>query len=185
MTAVSGQTVARRAAMSAFIWTIGGLAVIGLLVGVGSSPILRAARPAAAHPVGESVPTTFGIVAVEHRELIAGIDHSQVGPAHNSADVADDSQTEVSVSATLTNQTSRVVSYSPRQFRLLAGADRRPVPLSHASVVDGTLQPETNVNLALSFVVARDGGRITFEFKDLDGRRIFVDLGSVDRPGAR
>src|SRR5437764_7952061 len=71
VTAVSGQTVARRAAMSAFIWTIGGLAVIGLLVGVGSSPILRAARPAAAHPVGESVPTTFGIVAVEHRELIA------------------------------------------------------------------------------------------------------------------
>lgn len=183
-TAVSAKRINRAMPITFIVWAVACLAGVGAIVSAvtfGSNGSERIV----AHKVGESVPTTFGIVAVEHAELRGGLSAAELGGVtHGVRNLTTDAQAEVQASITLTNQTNDVVKYSPGQFRVLMGPSHVPVPLTGTSLLDGSLQPSANVNGTLSFIVARNDQQVLLEYRDLNGRRIFIDLGKVDQAPA-
>jgi hypothetical protein len=133
--------------------------------------------------VGQSVRTSFGVVAVEHAEKLPGLTGKELGGmTHGVQNFVGSDKLQLQVTATITNQLDRPVAYSPDQFRLVAG--KKMLKPAGSSIAAGTLQPDAAIDARLSFVVPRDGGRLFVQFTD-PGRSqpIRIDLGKVDRTG--
>ena len=131
--------------------------------------------------VGQSVKTSFGVVAVEHAEQLPGLTSKELGGmTHGVQNFVGSDKLQLQVTATITNQLDHPVAYSPDQFRLVAG--KKKLKPAGSSIAAGTLQPDAAIDARLSFVVPRDGGRLLVQFTD-PGRSqpIRIDLGKVDR----
>jgi hypothetical protein len=158
-------------------------ALVGVAVAV--ADLAGGAPRTTVHRVGESVPTSFGIVAVEHAEIDNGLSADALGgQAHGVQGLVTDDKASVQTLVTITNQSGAVVPYSPGQFRLRAGATS--LPATEAMLQPGSLQPQANIDARMNFVVPRAGERLQLEFRDRDGRSILIDLGLADKapPGA-
>ncbi|HZQ27463.1 MAG TPA: hypothetical protein VFA94_07175 [Acidimicrobiales bacterium] len=158
-------------------------ALVGVIVGV--ADMTGGGQHRVVHKVGESVPTSFGIVAVEHAQIDSGLSSDALGgQTHGVQGLVTDDKASVQTLITLTNQSGAVVPYSPGQFRLRAGSAN--FPATAAMLQPGSLQPQANIGARMDFVVPRAGERLQLEFRDRDGRSILVDLGLVDKapPGA-
>lgn len=157
----------------------------GLLAGrllLGSPPPAEVVSPGAASlGVGQSVRTSFGVVAVEHAEKLNGLTSKELGGmTHGVQNFVGSDKLQLQVSATITNQLDHPVAYSPDQFRLLAGGKK--LKAVGSSINAGTLQPDAAIDARLSFVAPRDGGRLLVQFTDPDrSQPIRIDLGTVDR----
>jgi hypothetical protein len=157
----------------------------GLLAGrllTGSPPPAEVVEPGPAPlGVGQSVRTSFGVVAVEHAEKLNGLTSKELGGmTHGVQNFVGSDKLQLQVTATITNQLGHPVAYSPDQFRLVAG--RKKLKAAGSSIGAGTLQPDAAIDARLSFVAPRDGGRLLVQFTD-PGRSqpILIDLGKVDR----
>jgi hypothetical protein len=157
----------------------------GLLAGrllLGSPPPVDLVEPGPAPlGVGQSVKTSFGVVAVEHAEKLNGLTSKELGGmTHGVQSFVGSDKLQLQVTATITNQLDHPVAYSPGQFRLVAG--KKKLKAAGSSITAGTLQPDAAIDARLSFVAPRDGGRLLVQFTD-PGRSqpILIDLGKVDR----
>jgi hypothetical protein len=139
--------------------------------------------------LAEDIPTSFGAVAVEHAEKIAGLGAKQLaGATHGIQNLVPPDKIQVQASATLTNLTLGPVRYAPEQFSLLVGKGskpdpgQRPIPVQTASIRPGTLQPDAAIDARLSFVAPRSGERLWIAFDD-PGRSepVLIDLGRTQR----
>jgi hypothetical protein len=136
-------------------------------------------------PFGTSqdIPTSFGVVAVEHAEKINGTTAKQVGGnTHGISGFVAPNKVQIEASVTLTNLLAKPVAYDPRQFRLLVGEKRKPVTEVKSNLTPGTLQPDAAVDGRLSFVAPRTGAKLWIEFTD-PGRKkpILIDLGRTGK----
>src|SRR4051812_4241911 len=175
-------------ALGAFIAMVAAATITGIVLAVSlltGTPASHGAAHAATGTFGvaEDVPTSFGFVAVEHAETIKGLSAKQLGGAiHGIGSFVARDRALVKASATLRNGVRGTLDYSIGQFRLRAtGKDGqvRRYPVSHATVGDGTLQPDAALDLGLAFVVPRSGASLALEFTD-PGRSkpVVIDLGS-------
>lgn len=128
------------------------------------------AAPAGPFHVAQDIPTSFGFVAVEHAETLKGLTPRELGGStHGIGSFVGRDKALVQAAVTITNTAEQPLAYSPRQFRVVSrspkGAVER-IPLAHASVRDGELQPDAAIDARLSFVVPRDGSRLEVEFAD-------------------
>lgn len=149
--------------------TIGGIVFSARLV-AGSDAEAAANSATGPFRVAEDVPTSFGFVAVEHAEILKGLTPRELGGAtHGIGGFVGRDKALVQASVTITNTGTEPLAYSPGQFRVVTrsrkGAVKR-IPLAHASVRDGELQPDAAIDARLSFVVPRDGSRLEVEFLD-------------------
>lgn len=164
------------------------LAVAGAVI---ASNIISTGVPAAPAPklpagpfgTGQDIPTSFGVVAVEHAEKINGTTSKQLGGnAHGISGLVAPNKVQVQASVTLTNLLDKPVAYDPRQFRLLVGADRKPVSSVKSNLLPGTLQPDASIDGRLIFVAPRSGSKLWVEFTD-PGRAkpLLIDLGRTGK----
>ncbi len=120
--------------------------------------------------VAEDAPTSFGFVAVEHAETLKGLTPRELGGAtHGIGGFVGRDKALVQAAVTITNTGDEPLAYSPGQFRVATRSRRgavKRIPLAHASVRDGELQPDAALDARLSFVVPRDGSRLEIEFLD-------------------
>jgi hypothetical protein len=167
------------------------LAVAGALI---ASNMIATGAPAAPAPkllpgpfgTAQDIPTSFGVVAVEHAEKINGTTAKDLGGnTHGIAGFVPPNKVQVEASVTLTNLLDKPVAYDPRQFRLLVGANRKPVTSVKSDMQPGTLQPDAAIDGRLKFVAPRSGSKLWIEFTD-PGRAkpVLIDLGRTGKTPA-
>ena len=177
----------RRGSSSLALWTIvasvSALALVGAGLSLGSLGARH--RPAATFIVGQDVPTSFGVMAVEGVRAV-GADDVRHAAQHgaDTPNLAD----QVQVSVTITNLTDKVVAYSPDQFRLVHSGNPSAAPDSATTLRAGTLQPSAHIDGQMSFATPGTGD-LELTFRDPGGSRpSVVDLGSPEvqtTPGAQ
>ncbi len=156
--------------------------------------MIAAGEPAAPGPkllpgpfgTAQDIPTSFGVVAVEHAEKINGTTSKSLGGnTHGIAGFVAPNKVQVQTSITLTNLLDKPVAYDPRQFRLLVGSDRKPVRSVKTNILPGTLQPDASIDGRLIFVAPRTGSKLWIEFAD-PGRAkpVLIDLGRTGKTPA-
>jgi hypothetical protein len=190
---LSGRPRGRRprawnAVVAALLLATFALAVAGAVI---SASIIATGAPAAPKPkllpgpfgTAQDIPTTFGVVAVEHAEKINGTTAKQLGGStHGIAGRVAPNKVQVQASITLTNLLDEPVAYDPRQFRLLVGKNRKPATTVKSNLRPGTLQPDASIDGRLSFVAPRTGSQLWIEFTDpRRAKPILIDLGRTGK----
>jgi hypothetical protein len=176
------------AAVVAVLVVTAAMAAAGALIAVN---MIAAGAPTAPAPkllpgpfgTAQDVPTSFGVVAVEHAEKINGTTAKALGGnTHGISGFVPPNKVQVQASITLTNLLDKPVAYDPRQFRLLVGAERKPVKSVKTNLVPGTLQPDASIDGRLIFVAPRTGSKLWIEFDD-PGRAkpVLIDLGRTGK----
>jgi hypothetical protein len=167
------------------------LAATGAII---ASNIIATGAPAAPAPkllpgpfgTAQDIPTSFGVVAVEHAEKINGTTAKDLGGnTHGIGGFVPPNKVQVQASITLTNLLDTPVAYDPRQFRLLVGAERKPLKTVKSNMRPGTLQPDASIDGRLIFVAPRTGSKLWIEFAD-PGRAkpLLIDLGRTGKTPA-
>jgi hypothetical protein len=176
---------------------VGGMLALGMVrTGRDAAALQRDSSLALRGPaaIGQDLPTSFGVVAVESMTKSAGpTAKALAGVTHGIQNLVPPNKIQIDATVTLTNTTGRAVRYTPAQFSLYAtrgdkpGSDARPIHLSRASVPPGTLQPQASVDATLTYIAPRNGSKLWISFHDA-GRSspALFDLGRIDRtpPGA-
>src|SRR4051812_32565829 len=97
----------RRSFVFAFVMAcLAGIALSFLMLR-GDNPLVSSpTSPASAgHLIGEDVPTSFGVIAVEHATAISGLNDQQVTGAHGVPGLVEAGSIDVQVAAVITNLT--------------------------------------------------------------------------------
>jgi hypothetical protein len=131
------------------------------------------------HAIGEDVPTSFGVVAVEHATAISGLNDSQITGAHGVPGLVEAGSIDVQVAAVLTNLSSKVLTYQPTQFELIdkTGA---AVQVSRAAELPGELQPFAAIDVLIDFVTTADARPFKVRFIDpATNVPVLIGLGNV------
>jgi hypothetical protein len=142
--------------------------------------------------VGQDVPTSFGVVAVENVTRSTGpTARALAGVTHGIQSLVAPNRIQVSASVTITNLRPTVLPFTPAQFQLYAtrrgrpGASDRPIRIARSSVAAGTLQPDASIDATITFVAPRNGSRLWMSFRDRDAATpVLIDLGRTDRTPA-
>jgi hypothetical protein len=183
----AGPAGTRRLA-AALLVAVSALAFAGAVLGAGvisRGDGAQAPPPLPHGPFGtaQDIPASFGVVAVEHVEKVKGITAKSVsGQTHGISGFVPAGKVQIQASVTLTNLTGEPVAYSPRQFRLLVGKERKPVATVRSSLRPGTLQPDASIDGQLKFVAPRNDSKLWMQFRDPEGGRlILIDLGRTGK----
>jgi hypothetical protein len=138
------------------------------------------------YAVGQSVPTSFGVVAVQSADKIAGLTAKDLaGVTHGIQDLIRPDQVQVQVAVELTNLRNHPVAYTPDQFRLASTKSSTPLSVVATSLQPNALQPKASIDGTLTFVAPRNGAKLVVEFRDHGrARPIRIDLGRIDRTPA-
>jgi hypothetical protein len=142
--------------------------------------------------VGQDVPTTFGVVAVQSATKSAGpTARALAGVTHGIQSLVPPDKLQVNASVTITNLRPAVLRFTLAQFQLYAtrrgrpGPQDRPIRIARGSVAPGTLQPDASIEATLTFVAPRNGSRLWMSFRDPGAATpILIDLGRTDRTPA-
>jgi hypothetical protein len=178
-----GRPAVNRTPLLALVLSVAALAAGGIFVAVGliqqgagtpEVPVLKGP-----FGVSQDIPTSFGAVAIDNVEKVNGVTAKDLsGVTHGISNYVPPNKTQVQASVTLTNLLGDTVDYSPTQFRLLVGKERRPVGEVRASFRPGTLQPDASISGQLKFVAPRNGSKLWIEFTDPSrSKPVLVDLG--------
>ena len=169
-----GPSLQLAVAVGGFIAAVACAAVVGVVLAVSllTGSAAGHATHAATGPFGvaEDVTTSFGYVAVEHAETVKGLTAKKLaGAVHGIGSYVPPEKALVTASVTLRNGTQGPTDYQLSQFTLRAttkdGAIKR-YRVSHATVADGTLQPDAALDARVAFVVPREAATLAIEFDD-------------------
>lgn len=133
--------------------------------------------------VGQSLPTSFGVVAVETVEKITPLSPERLaGSSRGGQNRAAPDDVQVQVSATITNLSDREVAYAADQFRLLIRNSGKAVKAARSSLHAGVLQPQASIDEQMDFLVPADASQLWVEFVDSGTTKpVLIDLGHIDR----
>jgi len=186
-----GPSLQLAVAVGGFIAAVACAAVVGVVLAVSlltGSAAGHATHAAAVFGVAEDVTTSFGYVAVEHAETVKGLTAKQLaGAVHGIGSYVPPEKALVTASITLRNGVQGPTDYQLSQFTLRATTKKGAVkryPVSHATVADGTLQPDAAVDARLAFVVPRENAKLAIEFDDPAAKApIVIELDDDDCDG--
>jgi hypothetical protein len=189
---IAGRAPRRRSAnrlpLVALVLSVVALAAGGAYLSVGL--IGRGAPepkiPALKGPFGTSqdIPTSFGAVAIDNVEKVNGLTAKALsGVTHGISNYVPPNKVQVQASVTLTNLLeAKSQAYSPTQFRLLVGKDKKPVKEVRASFRPGRIQPGANMSGQIKFIAPRNGSKLWIEFTDPKrSEPVLIDLGKTGR----
>ena len=167
-----------------------GLAVVGAVLSShalsrGAAPAVPIAVGRGPFLVGQTIRTSWGYLAAESVQSVAGVSNADLGHAAgaggNVHDLVTQGQQELQVTVALTSaQQRRLVSYAPSEFRLRVGTAKTTIAARLATLLRGQLQPLAVVEGHLGFLVPSGGGQLRLEYADPGRPQPFViDLGRV------
>ncbi|MEA2249565.1 MAG: hypothetical protein QOH46_4094 [Solirubrobacteraceae bacterium] len=180
-----GHPAVNRTPLLAIVLSVVALAAGGIAVSVG---LIQRGDDTPAIPelkgpfgVSQDIPTSFGAVAIDNIEKVNGVTAKDLsGVTHGISNYVPPNKTQVQASVTMTNLLGDTVGYSPTQFRLLVGKNKKPVGEVRASFRPGTLQPDASISGQLKFIAPRNGSKLWIEFTDPKrSTPVLVDLGKT------
>jgi hypothetical protein len=184
----AGRPAVNRLPLIALVLSVVALAAGGVKIGIG---LIERGAPQPTVPVlkgpfgvSQDIPTSFGAVAIDNVEKVNGLTAKALsGVTHGISNYVPPNKTQVQAAVTLTNLLEdRSQAYSPTQFRLLVGKDRKPVREVRASFRPGRLQPGANMSGQLKFIAPRNGSKLWIEFTDPKrSEPVLIDLGKTGR----
>jgi len=136
--------------------------------------------------INEPVSTSFGTIIVSAADDLTGLTAQDLsGVTHGIQNLVLADKAQIQLTVALINRTGNLVIYSPDQFRLTTEGNPDLIELTGSTIRDGELQPHSNIEATLSFVVPRDGATYTLLFRDPGNDQIVkIDLGEVDQVSA-
>jgi hypothetical protein len=183
-----GRPAVKRGPLVALVLSVVALCVGGIVISVGliEKGTPQPTVPTLKGPFGTSqdIPTSFGAVAIDNVEKVNGLTaKSLAGVTHGIANYVPPNKVQVQASVTLTNLLNeQPVAYSPTQFRLLIGKNRKPVKDVRASFRPGTLQPNASISGQVKFIAPRTGSQLWIEFTDPKrAKPLLIDLGRTGK----
>ena len=184
----AGRPAVNRLPLIALVLSVVALAAAGVKIGIG---LVERGAPQPVVPqlkgpfgVSQDIPTSFGAVAIDNVQKVNGLTAKALsGVTHGISNYVPPNKVQVQASVTLTNLLEdRSQAYSPTQFRLLVGKDRKPVSEVRASFRPGRLQPGANMSGQLKFIAPRNGSKLWIEFTDPNRPEpMLIDLGRTGR----
>lgn len=150
---------------------------------------VRALAPASSHEkhatfvIGDDVPTSFGIVAVEFVRTVDGVTHRALaGATHGVSGLVGDGKQQIQVAVALTNRGSTPLAYAVRQFTLRATVKGKTTILSATAgdLPDGRILPDAGIEGHLDFTLPAADATMSLLFQD-PGRSapVVIDLGKI------
>lgn len=140
-------------------------------------------KPAQISGINQPVETSFGSIIVSEADDLIGLTSQDLaGVTHGIQNLVLVDKTQIQLTVALLNRSGQKISISPKQFTLVNPENAGEVILiSNATIRDGELQPRSNIEATLSFVVPRDGASYILQFLDPGNDQIVeIDLGGVD-----
>lgn len=161
------------------------VALVILLIVWGSSLAYKTLdqRPPQISGINQPVETSFGSIIVSEADDLIGLTSQDLaGVTHGIQNLVLVDQTQIQLTVALLNRSGQRVSISPKHFTLVNPENTGEVILiSNATIRDGELQPRSNIEATLSFVVPRDGASYILQYQDPGNDQIVeIDLGGVD-----
>ncbi len=182
--------------------------MVVLLAGWGASLAYQALnqKPSLIVGINEPAATSFGSIVVSEADDLIGLTSQDLaGVSHGIQNLVLIDKTQIQLTVALLNRSGNAIPYSPEQFNLVAsynqifdqrwlirswwknpnviprGQKDEVIPTSGATIHDGELQPRSNIEATLSFVVPRDGSSYILQYLDPGNNQIVqIDLGGVD-----
>jgi hypothetical protein len=167
-------------------WTVLAIALVATVAGLLLSVrMLNPVEPApqSGFGIGDDVRTSFGIVAVEFVRSVDGVTHRALaGANHGVSGYVDEGQQQIQVAVALTNRRNQPLTYSVRQFELLATVSGKTTTLQATAgdLPNGRILPDAGVEGHLDFTLPAGSAALTLHFNDPGGPGpIVIDLGSI------
>jgi hypothetical protein len=170
------------------VFAVGAVLAVGMLT---RAPAREPAPPLPAGPfeVGQDVPTSFGVAAVEGVKRLNGLTSRKLaGATHGIGHFVPADHMQVQASIAMTNLGEEPVKYDPSMFAVVASprgrpaSEARPLRRLTSSLRPGSLQPKASLDVRLSFIAPRDGSKLWVAMSDPGRRRpVLVDLGRTGR----
>lgn len=163
------------------VWVVAGAAVATRRLTSSPAPAKQTLTTASSHAgqlhkPGQDVATSFGVFAVEIVDKTTGITSRALGGATHFPSYTPATQMLVKATLNITNRLATGTDFNADQVTLRSGKARlTPV---RVSIPDVHLQPDASVDEIVTFVIPREGQRLTLEFSETDGSTVHkVDLG--------
>ncbi|MCU1655783.1 MAG: hypothetical protein JWO57_439 [Pseudonocardiales bacterium] len=168
-------------------WLVVATASAAVVLGVLLS--LRTLLPAASYHkttnfvIGDDVPTSFGVVAVEFVRTVDGVTHRALaGATHGVSGLVGDGKQQIQVAVALTNRSKDPLTYSVRQFELRATSKGKATVLlpTAGDLPDGRMLPDAGIEGHLDFTLPAADASMSLVFHDPDRRApVVIDLGKI------
>ncbi|MDT4975366.1 MAG: hypothetical protein QOG98_1124 [Pseudonocardiales bacterium] len=164
-------------------WLVVAIATTTALLGVLLS--VRTLMPTSQHhgsgsfTIGDDVPTSFGIVAVEFVRSVDGVTHRALaGATHGVSGLVGDGKQQIQVAVALTNRGKQPMTYSVRQFQLRATVKGKTslLPATAGDLPDGRILPDAGIEGHLDFTLPAADATMSLVFHDA-GRSAPVVIG--------
>jgi hypothetical protein len=170
------------------VFALGAVLAVGLLTRPAAQD-QPPALPKGPFKVGQDVPTSFGVAAVETTKRLNGLTSKKLsGATHGIGNFVPADRVQVQASIAMTNLGEEPLDYDPSMFAVVSARKGRPArearPLRRltTSMRPGTLQPKASLDVRLSFVAPRDGSKLWVAMRDPGRKRpVLVDLGRTGK----
>ena len=140
------------------------------------------------HRIGDDVPTSFGIVAVEYVREVDGLTHrSLAGASHGVQGLVDGDHKQIQTAVAITNRRGTPISYTSTQFHLRITSKGKTTVQSPAGgdLPDERVLPHAGIEGHLDFTVPQADAQLALQFDDPRDGPIVIDLGDVQStPGS-
>jgi len=169
--------------------TAAATAVLGVLLSVQAfTPHTR--HQARSFGIGDDVPTSFGIVAVEFVRNVDGVSHRALaGATHGVSGYVEAGKQQVQVAVALTNRGKYPLAYAVRQFQLRVTVKGKTTLLraTAGDLPDGRILPDAGIEGHLDFTLPAADALASLLFHDAGAKApVVIHLGTiaVTAPGA-
>lgn len=167
-------------------WLVIATAVAATLLGVLLS--VRVLMPATDHSakaftIGDDVPTSFGVVAVEFVRSVDGVSHRALaGANHGVSGYVEAGEQQIQVAVAITNRGSEPMNYTVRDFKLRATIKGKTTVLSATAgdLPDGRILPDAGIEGHLDFTLPAADAKASLVFHDGGAKApVVIDLGTI------
>lgn len=158
-------------------------AVLGVLLSARAFMPAQSHQRAAGFGIGDDVPTSFGIVAVEFVRTVDGVTHRALaGATHGVPGLVGNGKQQIQVAVALTNRGKQPLAYSVRQFQLRATVKGKTTTLQATAgdLPDGRILPDAGIEGHLDFTLPAADATMSLAFHDA-GRSapVVIKLGKI------
>ena len=167
-------------------WVVVATAIAATVLGVLLS--VRALMPASDYQhksfsIGDDVPTSFGVVAVEFVRSVDGVTHRAVaGATHGVSGFVGEGQQQIQVAVALTNRGRQPLAYTVRQFQVRATIKGKTTVLTATAgdLPDGRILPDAGIEGHLDFTLPSADATMSLIFHDTGSTSpVLIDLGTI------
>lgn len=186
--AIARATLVAMVAAAVALAAYGGSLIPGALGSERAQPAAAATLDhKAIFAIGDAAPTSFGALSVVEARVAPGLTNQQLGGiTHGISGLIDARTSQLQVSLVVTNSTYAAQHWKAADYRAVSARTGREFAPVGGTSESGTLEPGSSLDLALNYVVPRNGDHFVLRVRD-GNRFVRVHLIQVGKapPGTK